>query len=234
MGGAPAGPRATRQRTGRVASCQLPHRPDVGPIGLTVAVQTIPNSTVGIVLAAGAGRRFGLPKALVIDHGMPWVSRATELLRDSGCAEILVVLGASADAARQLVPSFARVVVAADWERGMSASVRAGLAAAESTDAASALLTLVDLPALPLAAVRRVRSAGVPLAQATWGGAPGHPVLIARSHWGALAESVAGDSGARNYLAAHGVVEVECGDLGDGRDVDDAGDLAEGCDILRR
>ena len=188
--------------------------------GLTVAVQSIPNSTVGVVLAAGAGRRFGGPKALVIDDGVPWLVRAATLLHDAGCREVLIVLGASAGAARQLVPPFARVVIAAEWDSGMSASVRAGLTAAESTDATSALLTLVDLPALPLAAVRRVLSAGVPLAQATWGGAPGHPVLIARSHWATLAASVAGDSGARAYLVANGALEVECGDLGDGGDVD--------------
>lgn len=82
------------------------------------------------------------------------------------------------------------------------------------------MITLVDLPSLPLAAAQRVLASDAPLAQATWGGAPGHPVLISRSHWAPLAASLSGDSGARAYLAAHGVFEVECSDLGDGGDVD--------------
>lgn len=197
-----------------------PNRSCEGRSGLTVSVQSPPVSTIGVVLAAGAGRRFGGPKALVVENGVPWVARAATLLQDAGCGDVLVVLGASADAARELVPPFARVIVAEDWESGMSASLRASLAAASLTAARSALMTLVDLPALPLAAVQRVLVSGAPLAQATWGGAPGHPVLISRSHWAPLAESLSGDSGARAYLAINGALEVECGDLGDGSDVD--------------
>lgn len=111
-------------------------------------------------------------------------------------------------------------VLAADWQLGMAASIRAGLRSA-SGDAV--LLTLVDLPELPLAVARRVAATPVSsatLRQAVFDGRPGHPVLIGRDHWAALAESVSGDQGGRSYLAANGVEEVECGDLFDGRDVD--------------
>lgn len=183
-------------------------------------MQTPTDSTIGVVLAAGAGRRFGKPKALVVEHGVAWVARAANLLRDAGCSRILVVLGASADAVRPLVPAFAEVVLSEHWENGMAASLRSALAAAARSDAASVLLTLVDLPALPLAAAQRVLESGAPLAQATWSGIPGHPVLIARSHWATLAAAVTGDVGARTYLDTHGAVAIECADLGDGSDVD--------------
>ncbi|CAN5173942.1 nucleotidyltransferase family protein [soil metagenome] len=177
----------------------------------------------GIVLAAGAGTRIGTPKALLSTvAGEPWVARATALLVAAGCDPVLVVLGASADLARELVPSSATVVVADDWAEGMSASLRAGLLAADPlTDAA--LITLVDLPGLPSTVVERVLAAGAApdvLAQAVFEGRPGHPVLIGRSHWATVSAQISGDRGARGYLAAHGVTEVECGDLFSGEDVD--------------
>ena len=57
----------------------------------------------------------------------------------------------------------------------------------------------------------------------TFDGRPGHPVFLGRAHWPGLIDSLAGDEGARGYLAAHGVVEVECGDLATGRDQDTPG-----------
>jgi hypothetical protein len=49
-------------------------------------------------------------------------------------------------------------------------------------------------------------------------------VVIGRNHWSSLAAHLAAqpdpDAGARDYLAAHGVLELECSDLGSGDDVD--------------
>lgn len=178
----------------------------------------------GIVLAAGAGRRYGQPKALVRDAGgRAWVALAAEMLTSAGCQEVTVVLGAEADRALDLVPPGVHSVVATDWESGMSASLRAGLAAAAATPAVAALVTLVDLPDLSVDAALRVLAGGVApdvLRQATFDGRPGHPVLLGRDHWSALGERLSGDRGARAYLVEHGVVEVECGDLGGGDDVD--------------
>jgi CTP:molybdopterin cytidylyltransferase MocA len=178
-------------------------------------------AVTGIVLAAGAGSRLGMPKALVrAADAEPWVARATALLQLAGCERVVVVLGAESRMARQLVPPRATVVVAEDWAQGMSASLRAGLAAATGD---AALITLVDLPELPVEVVRRVlrgRPARTDLRQAVYGGRPGHPVLIGAAHWHAVAATVEGDRGARPYLVEFGVDEVECGDLWDGNDVD--------------
>jgi CTP:molybdopterin cytidylyltransferase MocA len=176
----------------------------------------------GIVLAAGAGARAGGPKALLrLGDGTPWLTVATTVLLDGGCGNVVVVLGAMARLGRPLVPIDPRVVivVAENWEQGMSASLRAGLASARGD---AALITLVDLPGLPVAVVQRL-AAGAgrgSLRQAVYAGRPGHPVLIGADHWAPAAETLSGDRGARDYLVAHDVDEIECSDLWDGEDRD--------------
>ncbi|MFD7308762.1 NTP transferase domain-containing protein [Promicromonospora sp. NPDC059942] len=185
-------------------------------------------TAVGIVLAAGAGTRFGMPKALArSDGGTPWLELACQALVDGGCADVVVVLGARADEAERLALADARPVVADEWESGLAASLRTGLASAQDTGADVAVVSLVDLPGLRADSVRRVLkpfdepdAARHALARATYDGRPGHPVLLGREHWAALAGSVRGDSGAGQYLLAHGAVGIDCTDLGGGDDVD--------------
>jgi CTP:molybdopterin cytidylyltransferase MocA len=178
----------------------------------------------GIVLAAGAGTRAGGPKALRRDaDGMPWLHRAVAALRDGGCDPVLVVLGAEAAAARGLVPPDATVVVADDWADGLSASLRAGLTAAPPA-ADAVVVTLVDLPDLPVAAVEELLAPPLgpaTLRRATYRGRPGHPVVIGRDHWLAAAASAHGDRGAGRYLRDQGAELVELSGLWDGADDDD-------------
>ena len=54
---------------------------------------------------------------------------------------------------------------------------------------------------------------------------PGHPVVMGRDHWLGVLDVAVGDQGARDYLAAHDHLLVECGDLATGRDVDTPTDL---------
>lgn len=179
----------------------------------------MPDPTVrGLLLAAGAGRRYGGPKALVSD----WLARSVRVLHDGGCAGVTVVLGAAADRARELLPDEVDIVVAEDWAEGMGASLRAGLAAMPA-EADAAVVLLVDLPDLSPPVVARLLGTGAgpsALRRASYDGVPGHPVLIGREHWSGVAESARGDRGAREYLADHPHEVVECGDLATGRDVD--------------
>ena len=173
----------------------------------------------GLLLAAGAGSRMGMPKALV----RGWLPTAVDALLEGGCVRVVVVLGAHAEEARPLVPPAAAVVVARDWADGISHTLRAGLVALEVGDAPAALVHLVDLPDVTADVVRRVLGVGVRedvLARATYDGRPGHPVLLGRGHWAGVIEEAEGDRGARGYLDAHDVTRVECGDLASGRDVD--------------
>jgi CTP:molybdopterin cytidylyltransferase MocA len=175
------------------------------------------NETAGLVLAAGAGRRFGTPKAPVVVDGERLVDRAVRVLREGGCRPVLVVLGAWIGG----VPD-AEVIVNDDWQSGMASSLRIGLTEmAQLTDAQRALVTLVDLPGLTAAAVERLAASSDDLAVATYSGDRGHPVLMSREHWASVAESVSGDQGARRYLQSHSVSLVEVGDVASGADLDE-------------
>ncbi|MER7245418.1 nucleotidyltransferase family protein [Kribbella sp. NPDC000426] len=185
----------------------------------------------GLVLAAGAGRRMGGPKALVRDPaGVPWVVRASRILAASGCSPVVVVIGAAAAEVRaELAAEPVQVVEATNWPEGMSASLRAGLESLQGAGDAVVVVP-VDLPGLTSAAVRRVlKSDGADaLVRATYDGAPGHPVLIGRTHWDGVIASAHGDAGARDYLRTHPVELVACDDIGDGADADTPGDLPQG------
>lgn len=174
----------------------------------------------GLLLAAGAGRRMGRPKALVDT----WLVDAIATLREGGCARVTVVLGAAADEARPLLEGYdVEVVLADDWAEGMGASLRTGLRSLPD-DATAVLVTLVDLPDVGADVVHRMLDrpdSADTLARATYDGTPGHPVLLGRDHWAGVIESATGDRGARSYLGRHEVALVECGDLASGRDVDD-------------
>lgn len=103
----------------------------------------------------------------------------------------------------------------------MSASLRTGLGAVTS---AAVVVHLVDLPDVSAAAVRRLLERGGrahdALARTTYGGRPGHPVLVGADHVGPLLATLEGDGGARSYLEAHETLVVECGDLATGVDDD--------------
>lgn len=177
-----------------------------------------PGPVAGLLLAAGAGTRYGVPKALV-DR---WLADSVDTLLEGGCEPVLVVLGASARDARALVPDGVDVVVAPDWAEGMGASLRAGLAAVRETRAEAVVVHLVDLPDVGPGVVRRLARLAKPdaLARAVYRGEPGHPVLLGLMHWAGVAAEAVGDEGARAYLRDRHVVEVECGDLAGGQDVD--------------
>lgn len=183
------------------------------------------DAVVGILLAAGEGRRFGRPKALVRDAaGQTWLARSAQALLDGGVRTVYVVLGAAIEPARQQVPECCVIVEAADWAEGMGASLRAGLlAVAISPETVrAALVMLVDTPGVGADVVTRLvsRASSAALARAAYDGRPGHPVLIGRDHWGLVREQAHGDEGARGYLRAHEAELVECGDIGTGDDVD--------------
>jgi CTP:molybdopterin cytidylyltransferase MocA len=171
----------------------------------------------GVVLAAGAGSRYGQPKAEIVIEGARLLDRAIRTLRDGGCHDVVAVVRPGTTA------TDATVVVNPDPARGLGSSLRLGLQAATG---ALAVILLADLPGVTPDAVRRVMAAGAPVAVATYAGRRGHPVAIAREHWDEAGRLAVGDEGARPFLLAHLslVAEVPC--VGDPTDIDTPDDLA--------
>jgi CTP:molybdopterin cytidylyltransferase MocA len=180
--------------------------------------------SAGLVLAAGAGRRFGGPKQLAELGGRPLIEHALSAL--AALERVVVVLGACADEVRAASDlGGADVVVCPGWAEGMSASLRCGLDALAGAE--EVVIALADQPFVTPAVVERVRSAPGPAARAVYDGAPGHPVVIRRPLLDRAGE-LSGDAGFRDLL--DGVAEVECADLADPRDIDTRDDL----EVVRR
>lgn len=185
----------------------------------------------GVLLAAGAGRRLGRPKALVELGGQLLVERGVRLLRDGGCAPVVVVLGAGAERVVAVADlTDAEVVTNPGWDSGMGSSLRAGLAALEGRCDA-AVVALADQPLVGPGAVRRLVErwrAGGQAVVATYGGKPRNPVLLDAGLWTRAAGAAVGDAGARAFLRGNpGLVTlVDCGDVGAPDDVDTPEDLA--------
>jgi CTP:molybdopterin cytidylyltransferase MocA len=160
-----------------------------------------------VVLAAGAGSRFGGPKQQLL---LPEVLAA---VRASSVDAIVVVAGAHP------LDIDAPVVHCPDWERGMGASLRCGLAAL-GPEVDAAVVVLADGPDLAPTAVERVvqawREGAGDVVAASYGGNRGHPVVLARPVWAEIP-----DQGAR----ALEPVLVPCDDLGTPGDVDFADEV---------
>ncbi len=177
---------------------------------------------VGVVFAAGAGRRYGMPKILAAQGG--WLENAVSALTDGGCDDVAVTMGAAVVEA----PVGAVAIEVGDWADGLSASVRAALAwALGRSDVAGVVLHVVDMPDVGAEVVARVcrqaRRRRDAVVRARYRGVPGHPVYLGADHLAGVLDSLNGDVGAAAYLRAHAdVVEtIDCADLASGRDIDE-------------
>jgi molybdenum cofactor cytidylyltransferase len=177
----------------------------------------------GLVLAAGEGARFGSePKLLAPLEGRPLLEHAIE----AACAVpaldvVVVVLGAHADEIRAGVDfGRAQPLVCLDWHEGQAASLRRGVGAI-AWGADKIVVTLGDEPLVSTEVIARLAGEEPP-ARATYGGRPGHPVVLGREEMSAV-RGLHGDQGARGLLAT--ATAVECGQLCSGRDVDTPQDL---------
>jgi CTP:molybdopterin cytidylyltransferase MocA len=184
-----------------------------------------------ILLAAGAGSRFGGRKLLAPYRGRPLIEAALSNLADAPVDETLVVVGSDAEELREACEPYdgVGIVENPDWVEGMSTSVRAGLRAL-GPEAQAAIVLLADQPLVEAGAVKRLIEAlegGARVAVATYGGRPRNPVLFSREVWPLLSAELSGDEGARPFLRRHPelVVRVPCDGVGDPADVDTAEDL---------
>jgi molybdenum cofactor cytidylyltransferase len=162
---------------------------------------------VAVLLAAGAGRRMGGPKALLRIGGESFLARAARVLSRPGVASVVAVVGhdAARVAAEAHAPAGVSLVENEHADLGMLSSILRGLDEAEERGADALLLHPVDHPLVDPSTVDRVVAAlegGAVIAVPTQGKRRGHPGGFARAAWAALRGAPA-DRGARAVLADH-------------------------------
>jgi molybdenum cofactor cytidylyltransferase len=177
--------------------------------------------SAALILAAGAGSRFGDEPKLTADlNGRPVLEHVIRSALSVPCFKrVVVVLGANSQAVREKVDfAEAEVVECPEWESGQSASLRCGLAVVG--DARKVVVLLGDQPLVTPQVIEWLANepAG---SRAVYEGRPGHPVVLGPRLIDE-ARGLEGDHGLRDLVRWH---TVEVGHLATDRDVDTPEDL---------
>ena len=162
-----------------------------------------------IVLAAGAGTRYGGGKLLAPWRGGLLLDGALAAAFASPVRGVYVVWGADPGvpkaaedfATRSGHADRLRLVNAPEHTMGLSRSLSAGVAALPG-DGDGVFIFLGDMPRIPTgvtAQMARALSGGAQAVATTFDGRRGHPVLFGRGLWTRLA-SLTGDRGAGELL----------------------------------
>ena len=193
--------------------------------------------TLALVLAAGAGSRFGGGKLLASIAGRPILQHVLDSLAAAGLTEVVVVLGRDAPAIEaSMAWRTERRVVNPDPERGLASSLLVGFEAmnhavgAASEAVKAVLVVLGDQPLLSVEAIRTV--VGAPADPARPFVVPAYsddrgrnPVLVRRPAFALIGEAT-GDRGLGPVLAAHPDLVMEVPVTGANPDLDTPSDLA--------
>jgi len=142
-----------------------------------------------LVLAAGRSSRMGRAKALLpVDDRETFLSRIVQTLTDAGVDDVVIVLGHDAESIRAQIATNAvraRIVVNADYDRGQSSSLQAGLNVVDRPGVEAVLVTLVDVPLVSTSTVRavldRYRGTRAKIVRPVSGDRHGHPLVIDRA-----------------------------------------------------
>jgi molybdenum cofactor cytidylyltransferase len=182
-----------------------------------------------VVLAAGTASRMGSPKQLLRLGSKTLLEHTLDNLRASQVHEIVVVLGAAAEAIRPLIGPGVKVVVNDTFSEGMGTSLQRGLRALDER-AAGTLVVLADQPLVKPATIDRIIDEYlthkpqilIPL----YRGFRGNPVLLDRSVFPEIA-GLKGDTGCRAIFGDHleNIRKLEVDDAGVLLDVDRPQDL---------
>jgi molybdenum cofactor cytidylyltransferase len=191
-------------------------------------------SVAAIILAAGASRRLGQPKQLLLYKGETLLERAIRLAGEAGALPVIVVLGAHYSEIRAAV-SFGNAmgVVNEDWEQGIASSIHAGLDVLDSIlpEAPGALLMTCDQPRLGEAHLRALiggfsAQSSPAIVASKYAGTLGVPAVFPRSIFPEL-RGLRGDQGARALLSKATLPVLAIGFPGGEVDIDSAADLAQ-------
>ena len=180
------------------------------------------------MLAAGAGTRFGGPKAVAeLRPGERFLDVVVRTAADAEADPIIAVVQRG-----MRVPPPARATEVRDPEAEQISSLRLGLAQLANSPVGGTLVWPVDHPFVTLRTVLAIIDAhqrtGAPIVVPAHAGRRGHPVYFARATWREL--MTVAEGGARTVVHAYGdrVLAVETPDAGVLRDIDTQADLTVG------
>ncbi len=186
------------------------------------------NPVAAVIIGAGAGTRFGGPKAEAkLSDGRRFLDAIVEIAQSAGLDPIVAVLPPGVAA-----PAGVRVVTNANPKSEQIASARLGLAQLTSAPVTSALLWPVDHPFVSLESVLAIldaaRRTGAHIVVPVHESHRGHPAWFHRDTWREL--MTVPDGGARAVIHADPsrVSEVQVMDRGVLRDIDTRADLDAG------
>jgi len=191
-------------------------------------------SLAAIVLAAGASRRLGQPKQLLMHGGETLLARAIRLAGEAGAARVFTVLGANFEIICASVTLDQTILVINDkWQQGISTSIHAGLKALDVVDpsAAGALILSCDQPRLTATHLRELIEAFAaqtepPIVASAYAGVVGIPAVFPRLVFPHLI-ALRGDQGARAILAQPPCPLIAVPFPGGEVDIDQPEDLAQ-------
>jgi CTP:molybdopterin cytidylyltransferase MocA len=180
-----------------------------------------------IVLAAGAGRRFGGPKAeAILPGGVRFLDAVVSCAIAAGADPVIAVVPSATS-----VPAAAIGVVNEDALGEQIATVRMGLDRLESTSVTGSLIWPVDHPLVRvesvLAVVDGARRTAAPIVIPTFDGRRGHPPFFGRETWTLLRTVKNGGARAVIRQLESRVLEVPVQDAGVIRDIDTRADLPD-------
>lgn len=183
---------------------------------------------MAILLAAGAGSRFGGGKLLhPLEDGVAIAAHAARNLLAAGL-DVTAVLRPGDFPLRELLEEEGcRVSICADAAQGMGVSLAHGVR--QSADAAGWIVALADMPRIKpetIARVAQVLMAGADIVAPSYQGDRGHPVAFGRRFRDEL-QLLSGDSGARAIVQRNQALVklVEVDDPGILLDIDRRTDL---------
>lgn len=183
---------------------------------------------VALLLAAGAGSRFGGDKLLhPLEDGVAMAAHAARNLREAGLEVLAVVRPGDYPLREVLEIEGCSVRVCADADQGMGVSLAHGVA--ETRDAAGWIVALADMPRIRPATIAQVAQGlaqGQALVAPAYQGERGHPVGFGRRFLNDLL-ALSGDSGARAVVQRNqNLLQIfECGDPGVLIDIDSREEL---------
>lgn len=153
-----------------------------------------------IVLAAGASRRYGSPKQLVVVDGRTLLEHALATALAADLAPIVAVVPVWLSRPAALDDPRVHWIRNPFPERGMSTSLRLGIEAI-AEDISAIVILLGDQPQLPQTTITAVLGARGerPVVAAEAGGVLAPPVLVEATHFH-LFEGLSGDIGLRQLL----------------------------------